>query len=372
MSNQDYSYVVALSFAGEDRKYAKELAQVLTANSINVFYDEYEEATLWGKNLYTHLSEVYQKQARFCVMFLSQHYAQKLWTNHEREAAQARAFQENKEYILPIRLDNTEIPGILPTIGYLKWSNADSIANAIIKKLKQETPNQRQLDSVNKIANSHLTKSPSSDQTEATVTATSASLAESQIKLTKQQKILIMTAIPYGLRLDKEIREIEEAIRRATNRNLFEIHTRTAVRPQDIRRAIAEEQPQIVHFCGHGLEDGSLLLEDERGNNKPVSPGALASLFKLHVDYVKCVLLNACYSEKPAVAISQYIDYVIGMNNPIQDSAAIEFAKGFYDGLGYKNLGNQDVFLRAFDEAMVAIEMENLSQGEIPVLKKKF
>ena len=202
------------------------------------------------------------------------------------------------------------------------------------------------------------------------VPATSPS-SESLPKLTQQQKILILAAIPHGLRLDQEIREIEEAIRRAARRDLFEIRIRTAVRPQDIRRAIAEEQPQIVHFCGHGMEDGSLLLEDEGGNNKPVAPEALASLFKLHVDHVKCVLLNACYSEKPAVAISQYIDYVIGMNNPIQDRAAIEFARGFYDGLGYKILGYQDVFQRAFDEAMVAIQLESLSQRQIPIIKKK-
>ena len=182
--------------------------------------------------------------------------------------------------------------------------------------------------------------------------------------------ILILAAIPHGLRLDKEIREIEEAIRPATNRDLFGIKVRTAVRPQDIRRAIAEEQPQIVHFCGHSDNDGSLLLEDDGGNNKPVSPEGLAYLFKFHADYVKCVLLNACYSEKAAEAISQYINYVIGMNNPIQDRAAIEFAKGFYDGLGYNTSGNKDVFQRAFDEGMVAILLENLSQGSIPVLKK--
>jgi GUN4-like/CHAT domain len=185
-----------------------------------------------------------------------------------------------------------------------------------------------------------------------------------------QQTILILAAIPHGLRLDREIREIEEAIRRAIKRDLFDIKIRTAIRPQDIRRAIAEEHPQIVHFCGHGLEDGSLLLEDDGGNDKSVSASALASLFKLHTNYVNCVLLNACYSEKSAVAISQYINYAIGMNNSIEDRAAIEFAKGFYDGLGYK-LGDQDVFQRAFDEAMVAIEMENISQGSIPVLKKK-
>ncbi|PLZ93804.1 CHAT domain-containing protein [Fischerella muscicola CCMEE 5323] len=187
----------------------------------------------------------------------------------------------------------------------------------------------------------------------------------------QQQKILILAAIPHGLRLDKEIREIEEAIRRSVRRDLFEIRVRTAVRPQDIRRAIAEEQPQIVHFCGHGQPDGSLVLEDDGGNNKPVSPEGLASLFELHTDYVKCVLLNTCYSQQPAEAIRQHINYVIGMNNPIKDKAAIAFAQGFYDGLGYKNSGNQDVFQRAFKEGMAAIMLENPSQGSIPVLRTK-
>jgi len=107
---------------------------------------------------------------------------------------------------------------------------------------------------------------------------------------------LILAAIPHGLRLDKEIRNIEDAIQRADKRGLFEIKVKTAVRPQDIRRAMsddkplrvyAEEKPQIVHFCGHGEQDGSLLLEDDSGNNKPVRPLGLASLFKLHADYVK-------------------------------------------------------------------------------------
>ncbi|BAY49135.1 hypothetical protein SAMD00079811_67640 [Scytonema sp. HK-05] len=188
-----------------------------------------------------------------------------------------------------------------------------------------------------------------------------------------QQKILILAAIPqpHNLRLDKEMREIRAAIERATRRDLFEIDARTAVRPQDIRRAIAEVRPQIVHFCGHGMEDGSLVLEDDGGNHKPVSPEGLAALFKLHAKYVNCVLLNACYSEKPAKAISQYINYTIGMNQPIEDQAAIVFAQGFYDGLGYKKLDSQEIFQRAFDEGIVAIKMENLAHGQIPVLKKK-
>ena len=134
-------YDIALSFAGEDRQYAERLAELLTADGYSVFYDEYERAELWGKDLYTHLSSVYKDQADYCVMFLSEHYAQKLWPNHERQNAQARAFQENKEYILPIRLDDTEIPGILPTVGYLdlRTTSIEEIYQDLVKKLSGTT-----------------------------------------------------------------------------------------------------------------------------------------------------------------------------------------------------------------------------------------
>lgn len=147
----DKRYDVVISFAGEDREYAEALADALTRRGVAVFYDKYEEATLWGKNLYTHLSDVYQNQARYCVMFLSQHYAKKAWTNHEREAAQARAFQEHAEYILPVRLDDTAIPGIPPTIGYQSWSEKGSytIADLILVKLDKEPPSIRAVISGN-------------------------------------------------------------------------------------------------------------------------------------------------------------------------------------------------------------------------------
>lgn len=194
------------------------------------------------------------------------------------------------------------------------------------------------------------------------------SLVESKDEI---QKILILAAIPHNLRLDKEIRSIEECIRRAVKRDMFKVEIKTAVRAKDIRRAIAEEKPQIVHFCGQGLEDGSLLLEDEMGNDKAVTPSGLTALFEMHADYVKCVVLNACHSIKAAEAICEYINYVIGMNQQIQDTSAIEFAQGFYDGLGYDS-EKQDMFQRAFQEGLVAIKLDNISQAEIPVMKTKY
>ena len=134
-------YDVALSFAGEDREYAEELTKLLTTDGYLVFYDRYEEATLWGKDLYSHFSSVYKDQAKYCVMFLSQHYAKKLWTRHERESAQARAFKENQEYILPIRIDDTEIPGILQTVGILdlREKGIQGVYKALVEKLGAQT-----------------------------------------------------------------------------------------------------------------------------------------------------------------------------------------------------------------------------------------
>jgi hypothetical protein len=48
-------------------------------------------------------------------VFISSHYARKLWTNHERKSAQARAFKERSEYLFPARFDDTDVPGILST-----------------------------------------------------------------------------------------------------------------------------------------------------------------------------------------------------------------------------------------------------------------
>lgn len=130
-------YQVALSFAGEDREYVEQVAFQLQKMGIIVFYDKFEETDLWGKNLYDYLTNIYKNKAEYTVMFISKHYANKLWTNHERKAMQARAFQDNQEYILPARFDDTDIPGILSTVGYISLvdKSPEEFAKMIRKKI---------------------------------------------------------------------------------------------------------------------------------------------------------------------------------------------------------------------------------------------
>jgi hypothetical protein len=130
-------YDVALSFAGEDRAYVEMVADSLKYKGVQVFYDQYEQVDLWGKDLYEHFIEIYQNKSRFTVLFISKHYKDKIWANHERRAAQARALRESDEYILPARFDDTEINGILPTTAYLDLRNLspEEVSVSICEKL---------------------------------------------------------------------------------------------------------------------------------------------------------------------------------------------------------------------------------------------
>jgi hypothetical protein len=151
------------------------------------------------------------------------------------------------------------------------------------------------------------------------------------------KKILILAANPQGtsrLRLDREVRAIDEGLRRSHLHEQFRIEQRWAPRPRDVQRALLDIEPQIVHFCGHGEGKAGLVLEDETGQVKLVSTEALSQLFELFADRVECVLLNACYAQVQADAIVQHINYVIGMRQAIRDDLAIAFSVGFYKGLG--------------------------------------
>lgn len=114
----EYRFDFAVSFAGEDRGYVEEVVKG-TRGERKVFYDEDYQVEMWGEDLVEYFTDLYQHQARYVVMFISRHYAEKMWTNLERRSALVRAFNQRGPYILPVRLDDTQLPGLLPTVSYL-------------------------------------------------------------------------------------------------------------------------------------------------------------------------------------------------------------------------------------------------------------
>jgi hypothetical protein len=152
--------------------------------------------------------------------------------------------------------------------------------------------------------------------------------------------ILYLTASPNDpdlrlppLRTDLEMKKVKERLQLSRTRDQYRIEFCPASEWDDLSQALADYEPQLVHFSGHGDSDGNMLLEDAVGGVAPTTPEGLASLFGLHRATIKCVIVNACYSERLARAMAQHIDHVIGMRWQIGDEAAIEFSVGFYTGL---------------------------------------
>lgn len=160
--DETYKYDVALSFAGEDRKYVEEVALFLKKKNIAVFYDYFEEEALWGKNLISYLEEIYTNKSKYCVVFISQYYVQKEWTCYESAAAMVRLLNSNmkqKEYLLPVKFDETKVSGVLSTIGFIdgKKKTPDELGNLIIKKLYTSDLKNSELMSIELFKNNLIT-----------------------------------------------------------------------------------------------------------------------------------------------------------------------------------------------------------------------
>lgn len=182
-------------------------------------------------------------------------------------------------------------------------------------------------------------------------------------------KVLFVAANPVTtkrLKLDEEIRAIKEKIRAAEHRDLVELIPILAARPDDLLQSLNEHKPQIVHFSAHGDPSGEIILVDDRGLPKAVSTWALTDLFKTLKDNIRIVVLNACYSQLQARAITEAIDGAIGIDNTIKDRDAIIFAASFYRAIGFGRSVQE-----AFDQSNAALSLQGNTQGNRPELLVK-
>ncbi len=182
------------------------------------------------------------------------------------------------------------------------------------------------------------------------------------------RKILVLAAnseSTSGLRLDEEVRGIQQALQLSKERDRFDLESAWAVRTEDLMQLLVAYEPHIVHFLGHGTGERGLVLADSRGRSQLVPTRALSRLFQQVVS-VECVLLNACYSDTQGQAISQFVSCVVRMNQPIGDAAAVHFARGFYTSL--ENGGSYE---SAYEMGRAAIDLEGIAEVATPVLRTR-
>ncbi len=132
-----YKYDLAISFASEQRGLADTLARRLDASGYSIFYDEFQQAELWGKDLSIALNTAYSDEARYCLIVLSNDYVKKPWTNHERRSAISQFIHRGSEYILCLKVENIELPGFPSVMGYVSLDHfdVDQVYKLLLEKL---------------------------------------------------------------------------------------------------------------------------------------------------------------------------------------------------------------------------------------------
>jgi hypothetical protein len=112
---------VALSFPGERRSFVRHVATHLSENlgRSRVLYDEYFEPEFARPNLDIHLQELYHDDSDLIVVFLCNDYARKEWPGLEWRAIRDLIKRRQSSTVMPVRFDDTEIPGLFSTDGYV-------------------------------------------------------------------------------------------------------------------------------------------------------------------------------------------------------------------------------------------------------------
>ncbi len=168
-------------------------------------------------------------------------------------------------------------------------------------------------------------------------------------------RVLFVACSPRGeerVRGDRELRAIRQSIKAMRREEDIEIRDLTAATADDLRRALLQETFDIVHFSGHS-NARVLCFEDEAGEAQEISLDSLATYVGSNPS-VKCVVLNSCESLS-ALTVAM-ADYTVGMDETIDDEAAIKFATGFYDAVG----AGRDI-PAAVEEGRNAAALVNLS-----------
>ena len=182
-------------------------------------------------------------------------------------------------------------------------------------------------------------------------------------------RLLVLAANPRStdpLRLGEEVREIESKLRTGPGQSAFKVQSAWAVTTDELMYQLNAVQPNIIHFSGHGTEDGQIVLEDSSGQAKPLSVQAVKLVFANFSQWLQVVVLNACYSAALADALVDNVDAVVGMKSSVLDAVAITFSANFYRALGFGRTV-QD----AFSQAVASLALEAVGGDGVPVLRHR-
>lgn len=164
------------------------------------------------------------------------------------------------------------------------------------------------------------------------------------------------------LSLDKEARDIAESIQKSADRDSINFVTKWATRTDDLFQYINEVNPTIIHFTGHGTEDGKLVFHDKNDNPKLVGIDAIIQMINAITDDLRLVVFSNCYSSNIAEKVAEYVEATIGMNTAVREDVAMIFASQLYSAIGFGFSLD-----KAFKQAMAKLSLEGIETKDCEV-----
>lgn len=312
-------YDAFISYASEDLEVARSLADALDARGLRVWLDEIELQI--GDSRQQSIDDGL-KNSRFGIVVVSRNFVRTPEALRQFAGMTAQAMDEGRKVVLPIWHDITKdevrafSPPLADTVALMTSSGIPAVAEKIDRFFKTRSG----------------VRSPAKPPRPVVVGTEPPVVPDPK---PGQVHILFLAADPARspLDLERELERIETNLRMAKERERLHLKPVLAGSFDRLSQAMLDDSPTIVHFAGHGREEG-IVLRGEAGEPHVVSIVALAELFELFRDTVRCVVLNACWSEPQARAIREHIPHVIGMRAEIPDATAIAFATGFYQAIG--------------------------------------
>ncbi len=154
MSNSDYRFEIAISFAGDNKRDSVRKVAGLLQEKVGkgkVFFDEWFESELAGADAQLVLQNYYGKRTRLVVACVCQRYNEKPWTQDEwrailafeRDLRDAGTDNVKRMRFLPLKFGDGEVDGLFSTamVPDVRDRTPEEIAELILQRLdhaKQE------------------------------------------------------------------------------------------------------------------------------------------------------------------------------------------------------------------------------------------
>ncbi|MCD6302063.1 MAG: CHAT domain-containing protein [Anaerolineae bacterium] len=158
-------------------------------------------------------------------------------------------------------------------------------------------------------------------------------------------KILVVVAVPEDqppLDWRRELTMLADALEELIDLGKVQVIPCLHATHEALHMALLEHSPDVVHFVGHAHYDhahkrGWISLESKQHTTAPIEAHEMARMFRRYGGNL--VVLNACDTANgdwaglaPALVRAE-VPAVVAMQWPVEDHAAVRFARSFYRAL---------------------------------------